>query len=1230
MRYLIHRAAYLALAGVLALGTGGGCTPAGEQIELKPVSGPSRNIPYWTARQPTLRSLHVASEDRAWAVGHNGTILSYRDGGWTRDPEANALTNSALYAVWSSKSNDIGWAVGENGTILRLRDETWSVDEASQHVTDMDLFAVWFADGGDTGWAMGRAGTVLRYRAGAWSLDQKASNTTLSILTSIWMNSNGDMGWAVGTDGTILRYRNRAWAFDATASAVTDRLLRSIWMDEDGNSGWAVGRNGMILRYQDGAWSLDRAADVTTDEDLFSVWMSETADTGWAVGRNGAILRYRDGSWSIDPASGTETRELLVAVWTSRSGDTGWVIGNGTILRWAHGTWSHDLPKVGVSIWISHDGHAGWGVGDNGTILRYRDGLWQIDSASGVATDAELSAVGASKSAQEAWAVGENGIFLRFHNGAWSLDEAASALTDAYLTSVWISESGDRGWAVGEGGTLLAYRSGVWSLDPASGHVTSESLLSVDFSKSGDVGWAVGMDGTFLRYRNGAWELEPEGTVETWIHLTSVWLSDTGNEGWAVGEEGAILRYRDGAWSVEPAEDLPDETLWSVTSSESGGRAWAVGEGGTFLRYEKGTWSVDEAASRKTKNDLWSVWVSTSGDEGWAMGTSGTILQGASLPIRGGYIEPHDSARLQELAGTFRLVLDVPPTSGPSTIPPDLELLDDRGVDQLSKADYEIRLSQSNPIEYLVTFKAQGLAERLKHREHRLRIHTLFVKPSETEIVLTTDGFYIVGRPLWQKGVALAGAVLVFNLFLFLLAVPITWIRTVVLHPAGSNAVGLVFGKYLLTDWLIRFVHPLKLAMFRDYRKQLGESSPIRSWEQRLYVPPDVSLEEDAVAVETPNAEDQWRALFRHLLAAPRRRLWLVLGESGLGKTTLLEQWTGLALSQGKTPFLIRLGSDLRPEEEAASLMAQYGDVNVNAKTAMDLLTGGGFLVFLDGFNEDRTPDATREFVRQVSKRNLVVMTSQLDPRWDRMVDVHRIRLEAFGTDQLSELLGAEWTKKVLESPHLAGEARLPMTAKLLAAFVESKGKLPGYGLQVYQELREALQGSELFNLDAQAWELFKANRDEFEPGDGLPPEFCDRAVDHGVLTRRSRDGQPRYRFVHERIQRYFVAAYLHRQGGQTVYRAYEEAEKVRRDLGKERWRVAFEFWGEMIARGVPGGRGGDTAYREFLREVAEFDAAIFAQALYPQYDRLCTSGLLTPDEEFVRWAARFMAEAAR
>jgi hypothetical protein len=277
----------------------------------------------------------------------------------------------------------------------------------------------------------------------------------------------------------------------------------------------------------------------------------------------------------------------------------------------------------------------------------------------------------------------------------------------------------------------------------------------------------------------------------------------------------------------------------------------------------------------------------------------------------------------------------------------------------------------------------------------------------------------------------------------------------------------------------------------------------------------------------------------------------------------------------------------------------------------------------LDGLNEDRTPETTKEFVRRVVKRNLVVVSSQFDPNWDRSLEVSRIDLKPFGPEQLLKLIPEIWVNRILSAEYLADLAKLPHTAQLLANYIEENHRLPPLRLDIYRNLRKNFEGdTQVMNLEAVAWRLFRENVKVFQDDETVPKSFCDLAVEAGILTRAAVD----YQFRHELIHRFFVACYLQRQDREPLETWHK---KVHRGLGRAYWFDAAELLGELYAERAPQDPAAKDYYYGFLRETANFSPQIFAERLYPQVIRLYQAGALKKDSQFIEWAANTMAPAA-
>ncbi len=192
------------------------------------------------APQP-LRDVHMTpSGEQGWAVGDQGVILRYFQGGWY-EPTLTRPSTANLYAVFTVDA-DHAWAVGEDSTILQYRDgmwRTWSAPgmEAQRSVALRDIEMVTPNDG----WIVGDDGTLLRYIEGVWYVLQ--SDLTAADLRALRLPAP-DVGWAVGSDGTLLTYRAGLWHLVASP---THGTLLGIDLLPSGR-GWAVGRQGLLVR----------------------------------------------------------------------------------------------------------------------------------------------------------------------------------------------------------------------------------------------------------------------------------------------------------------------------------------------------------------------------------------------------------------------------------------------------------------------------------------------------------------------------------------------------------------------------------------------------------------------------------------------------------------------------------------------------------------------------------------------------------------------------------------------------------------------------------------------------------------------------------------------------------------------------------------------------------------------------------------------------------------------
>ncbi|HDQ73508.1 MAG TPA: hypothetical protein ENN19_15645, partial [Chloroflexi bacterium] len=203
----------------------------------------------------------------------------------------------------------------------------------------------------------------------------------------------------------------------------------------------------------------------------------------------------------------------------------------------SNGTWWEcEYPPFGYDlngIWGSSDG-ALFAVGEQGTLLRYFDGMW---NATQMGDGAHYDVWGFS--AADAIAVGDLGGIYRYADGAWAGDGTSVITENIQLRSVWGSTPNDI-FAVGVqygGGSRIYHYDGVqWNKV-----FDAWPMMSVWGNAPNDV-FVVGSG--ILHYDGIQW-------VENYdipFQLYDVWGSSP-TDVFAVGENGGILHYDGATWS---------------------------------------------------------------------------------------------------------------------------------------------------------------------------------------------------------------------------------------------------------------------------------------------------------------------------------------------------------------------------------------------------------------------------------------------------------------------------------------------------------------------------------------------------------------------------------------------------------------------------------------------------------------------------------------------------------
>jgi photosystem II stability/assembly factor-like uncharacterized protein len=224
---------------------------------------------------------------------------------------------------------------------------------------------------------------------------------------------------------------------------------------------------------------------------------------------------------------------------------------------------------------------AGWTVGDNGVVLRYRNGAWSTYGDTLLPNDSYTAIV--MRGTDQGYILGRNRpTFLYFQNGTWNVDGHAPENT--FGLSAMSFSPGGTGWAVGENGDVVRF-AGFW--DPRPKVVTP--LYDVHLLTD-TYGWATGQ-GAMLGYYadsqcgsagQACWHFDT-GRSYTGLALRGVYLLSP-TDGWAVGDGSAILHWNGQTWTTVAELNPSNPTLRRLVMV-SPWEGWAVGDGGRILHY---------------------------------------------------------------------------------------------------------------------------------------------------------------------------------------------------------------------------------------------------------------------------------------------------------------------------------------------------------------------------------------------------------------------------------------------------------------------------------------------------------------------------------------------------------------------------------------------------------------------------------------------------------------------
>lgn len=287
-----------------------------------------------------LRAVQFIDQDKGWAVGGTGVLLSTSDGGatWTamRKP-----TDDALRDVFFTDENN-GWLICERSVYqLKTRDEqrtylmitsdggdTWRRFGLSQDPDARLLRILFGADG--RGLVFGEGGMIFVTRDGGNIWTRKRAPTRHILLGGSLLDSR--QMWLVGAGTTIVQTSDGGETWRAALAPGNNDIRFTAVSFVDPARGWAVGSSGRIFMTIDGGRTWYRQqSDVT--EDLNDVKFVDASE-GWVAGAGGVLLHTTDGGfhWRSESLNTTHPLERLFFI----NRDRGWVVGfGGTVFTYA-------------------------------------------------------------------------------------------------------------------------------------------------------------------------------------------------------------------------------------------------------------------------------------------------------------------------------------------------------------------------------------------------------------------------------------------------------------------------------------------------------------------------------------------------------------------------------------------------------------------------------------------------------------------------------------------------------------------------------------------------------------------------------------------------------------------------------------------------------------------------------------------------------------------------------
>ncbi|MCC6619908.1 MAG: hypothetical protein IT385_01555 [Deltaproteobacteria bacterium] len=448
---------------------------------------------------PTLWGVYAFAKDIAYAVGRDGTILTWDGSQWGpargADPSAvwNAIVGGGDERLSFVGNGGLGVASGAGG----LRDITTGTGEHLHGLHTVD---------GETWFGVGDRGTIVRGTGTSWTKDDTLGLTV--SLRDVHGRSNDDV-YAVGYQGTAVHWDGREWSTVATDTTVN---LLGVWVDGSGLV-TAVGKNGIVLT-GNADNGLVTSGTYYSGGDLNDLWGTADGSFLMAVGTGGRVMvRTATGGWEVVDAT---TSQTLEAIWGTAA-DEVWVVGrSGTAIHWDGEVFTRASTPISASL-NSVWGNAAdryYAVGTGGTLLVFTGGGWEAITTPSLTNLRGIQ----GRSANDVWAVGAQGKVIHFAGLGWgasrvegipNADGGEDPITEE-LHAVWAAAADDA-WAVGQDGRILRWDGAMWNIVETDWPITLRGIYGLAHN---DV-WAVGNEGHVIHWNGEAWEKVETGSIAT-------------------------------------------------------------------------------------------------------------------------------------------------------------------------------------------------------------------------------------------------------------------------------------------------------------------------------------------------------------------------------------------------------------------------------------------------------------------------------------------------------------------------------------------------------------------------------------------------------------------------------------------------------------------------------------------------------------------------------------------